>query len=51
MKTSTLLNEKNINASLIVFCIMLAGFIYASSRFYHNYQIKQDQIEIESISK
>ncbi len=45
MKTSTILNENNINATLIAFCILLASFMLMSSKFYHDYQIKQAKTE------
>lgn len=51
MKTSTIVNEKNINRTLIVFCILLGVMVFASSRFYHDFQQKQAQIQIEDISK
>jgi len=51
MKTSTILNEKNINASLIIFCIILALFMLMSSNFYHNYQAKQSRAEAVVVDK
>lgn len=51
MKTSTILNEKNINATLIAFCIILASFMLMSSKFYHHYQIKQANTEAVVVAK
>jgi|LakMenE18May11ns_1017448.scaffolds.fasta_scaffold9876710_2 hypothetical protein len=45
MKTSTLLNEKNINATLVAFCIVLASFMWWSSRVYNQHQEKQAKLE------
>ena len=46
-----LLNEKNINATLIAFCILMASFMFFSSKMYRHLQVKQSQIEMVNTLK
>lgn len=48
MKTNEVLDEKNINISLMVFCIVLAIFMWWSSKMYQKIELQQAKTE-ESI--